>query len=191
MSTTNEGESLTESEVARILPAVAQIESVLDPDALLPAIAKQLRGLVKYEALVLYLVGPDGLMSLAHSAGEPKALSNTETGGAQIVEAIEKRQALVRSHDSIHVLAQPLLYGEKLVGVLGLEANQSRTFGKRGVSLVQMIAGNLATAIENATLHREARWYAGLLAMLYEAGKEMGAKARYLRCGCFNMGGSR
>jgi len=38
-----------------------------------------------------------------------------------------------------------------------------------------LYVGNLATAIENATLHRDARWYAGLLAMLYEAGKEMGA----------------
>jgi sigma-B regulation protein RsbU (phosphoserine phosphatase) len=88
---------------------------------------------------------------------------------------VERRQPFVRSHDSIHVLTQPLLYGEKLVGVLALEASQSRTFGKRGVSLVHMIAGNLATAIENATLHRDARWYAGLLAMLYEAGKEMAA----------------
>jgi sigma-B regulation protein RsbU (phosphoserine phosphatase) len=175
LTTPTEKDELTESEVAQILPAVAQIESVLDPEALLPAIAKQLRSLVKYEALVLYLVGPEGGMVLAHSAGEPRALSNPETGGAQIVEAVEKRESFVRSHDSIHVLVQPLLYGEKLVGVLGLEANQSRTFGKRGVSLVQMIAGNLATAIENATLHRDAKWYAGLLAMLYEAGKEMGA----------------
>lgn len=175
MSTTSEREALTESEVARILPAVAHIESVLDPEALLPAIARQLRSLVKYEALVLYLVGPDGGMQFAHGAGEAKALSNPATGVAQISETVETRQPFVRSHDSIHVLTQPLLYGEKLVGVLGLEANQSRTFGKRGVSLVDMIAGNLATAIENATLHRDARWYAGLLAMLYEAGKEMGA----------------
>ena len=175
MATNNEGESLTESEVAQILPAVARIESVLDPDALLPAIAKQLRELVKYETLVLYLVGPEGTLNVAHGEGEPKALANAATGGAQVLETVEKREALVRSHDSIHVLTQPLLYGEKLVGVLGLEANQSRTFGKRGVSLVQMIAGNLATAIENATLHRDARWYAGLLAMLYEAGKEMGS----------------
>jgi len=120
-------------------------------------------------------VGPDGVLNLAHRAGEPKALANPETGGAQVTETVTSREAFVRSHESIHVLTQPLLYGEKLVGVLGLEANQSRTFGKRGVSLVQMIAGNLATAIENATLHRDARWYAGLLAMLYEAGKEMGA----------------
>jgi sigma-B regulation protein RsbU (phosphoserine phosphatase) len=175
VSTTQEREPLTESEVAQILPAVAQIESVLDPEALLPAIAKQIKSLVKYEALVLYLVGPDGVMRLAHGAGEPKALSNSATGGAQIGETIERHQPFVRSHDAIHVLTEPLLHGDKLVGVLGLEANQSRTFGKRGVSIVHMIAGNLATAIENATLHRDARWYAGLLAMLYEAGKEMGA----------------
>ncbi|MEO8362353.1 MAG: GAF domain-containing protein, partial [Vicinamibacteria bacterium] len=170
-----EKDELTESEVAQILPAVAQIESELDPEALLPAIANQLRGLVKYEALLLYLVGPDGTLRVAHGEGEPTSLIVAETGGAQVTETMEKRQALVRSHDSIHVLTQPLIYRDRLVGVLGLEANQSRTFGKRGVLLVNMIAGNLATAIENATLHRDARWYAGLLAMLYEAGKEMGA----------------
>ena len=175
MTTNNERESLTESEVAQILPAVAQIESVLDPEALLPAIAQQLRSLVKYEALVLYAVGQDGGLHKAHGEGEPRALSNPESGGAQVVETFEKREAFVRSHDSIHVLTQPLMYGDRLVGVLGLEANQSRTFGKRGVSLVHMIAGNLATAIENANLHRDARWYAGLLAMLHEAGKEMGS----------------
>ena len=71
MATNNEGESLTESEVAQILPAVARIESVLDPEALLPAIAKQLRELVKYETLVLYLVGPEGTLNVAHGEGEP------------------------------------------------------------------------------------------------------------------------
>jgi sigma-B regulation protein RsbU (phosphoserine phosphatase) len=153
---------------------MAQIDSVLDPEALFPAIAKQLRSLVKYEVLLLY-AAEEGGFRVAFGEGEPKALSDPATGGAQLRETTLKRAALVRAHDSTHVLTQPLMYGEKLVGVLGLEANQSRTFGKRGVSLVQMIAGNLATAIENANLYREARWYSGLLAMLHEAGKEMGS----------------
>lgn len=173
VATSNEAELLTESEVAQILPAVARIESELDPEVLLPAIAKQLRSLVKYEALVLYLVDPEGRLNVAHSTGEPRALYNPATGGAQVAESVDRSEALVRLHETTHVLTQPLIKSGKLVGVLGLEANQSRTFGKRGVALVHMIAGNLATAIENATLHRDARWYAGLLAMLYEAGKEM------------------
>ena len=103
-----EKDELTESEVAKILPAVAQIESVLDPEALLPAIAKQLRGLVKYEVMVLYLVSPEGGLQVAHGEGEPKALSIPETGGGQVFETVEKRQPFVRSHDSIHVLTQRL-----------------------------------------------------------------------------------
>ena len=35
-----------------------------------------------------------------------------------------------------------------------------------------MLASHLAVAIENATLYRETRWYAGLLATLHEIGKE-------------------
>lgn len=167
-----EKDELTEHEVAQILPAMAQIDSVLDPEALFPAIAKQLRSLVKYEALVIY-VAQENTFKVALGEGELKALSDPNTGGAQLRETSEKREALVKAHDSIHVLTQPLMYRDRLVGILGLEANQSRTFGKRGVSLVRMIAGNLATAIENANLYREARWYSGLLAMLHEAGKEM------------------
>ncbi len=174
VSNHNEGESLSESEVARILPAMAQIEAVLDPDALFPAIAKQLQNLVKYEALLLYVVHEGGLR-VAHTEGEPRALADPATGAAQVIDTAQSRETRVRAHDSIHVLTQPLVYNDRLVGVLGVEANQSRTFGKRGVSLVQMIAGNLATAIENANLHRDSKWYSGLLAMLYEAGKEMGA----------------
>ena len=169
-----EKDELTESEVAQILPAVARIDSVLDPEELFPAIAKQLRSLVKYEVLLLYAAEEKGF-KVVFGEGEPKALSDPATGGAQLIETTQRREALVRAHDSIHVLTQPLMYGDKMVGVLGLEANQSRTFGKRGVSLVRMIAGNLATAIENANLYREARWYSGLLAMLHEAGKEMGS----------------
>lgn len=169
-----EHDALTESEVALILPAVAQIDSVLEPEALFPAIAKQLQSLVKYEVLLLYVAHEDGFR-VAFGEGEPLALSDSSTGGAQLIETTQTRETRVRAHDHIHVLTQPLLYGDKLVGVLGLEANQSRTFGKRGVSLVKMIAGNLATAIENANLYREAHWYSGLLAMLHEAGKEMGS----------------
>jgi len=52
LTTPIEKDEPTEFEVAQILPSVAQTESVLDPDALLPAIARQLRSLVYYEALV-------------------------------------------------------------------------------------------------------------------------------------------
>ena len=37
---------------------------------------------------------------------------------------------------------------------------------------LRILAGHLAVAIDNANLYREARWYAGLLATLYEIGKE-------------------
>lgn len=168
-------ESLTEAEIASLLPAVAEIEAVLDPEALFPAIAQQLRGLVKYDSLALYLGTPETALRLVHRAGEVTLGLPGTPVAEQIRESANGAKTILREADGAHVLAQPLVRRGRLIGVLALGAKASRTFGKRGVTLVQMMAGNLATAIENSTLYKDARWYAGLLAMLYDAGKEMGS----------------
>src|SRR5262249_23994680 len=45
-------------------------------------------------------------------------------------------------------------------------------FHEEARAALVVLAGHLAIAIENATLYRETRWYAGLLATLYDIGKE-------------------
>lgn len=168
-------EPLTEAELASLLPAMAEIDAVLDPEALFPAIAQQLRSVVKYEALALFLGAPEGELRLVHRVGDAALGEPGSLSAAQIRESAQTSKPIVREFDGTHVLAQPLIYRGRLIGVIALAAKASRTFGKRGVTLVQMIARNLATAIENSMLYRDARWYAGLLAMLYDAGKEMGS----------------
>jgi sigma-B regulation protein RsbU (phosphoserine phosphatase) len=56
--------------------------------------------------------------------------------------------------------------------VLNVEGPRVEDFTPDVISALQLIASHLAVAIENATYHRETRWYAGLLATLYEIGKE-------------------
>jgi sigma-B regulation protein RsbU (phosphoserine phosphatase) len=69
-------------------------------------------------------------------------------------------------------MAIPLLHGERLIGVLNVEGPDPEAFGVDARAALQVLAGHLAVAIANATLYRETRWYAGLLATLYEIGKE-------------------
>src|SRR4029079_3043704 len=69
-------------------------------------------------------------------------------------------------------LAIPLIHRDRLVGVLNVEGPDPDAFHAEARAALFVLAGHLAVAIENATLYREARWYAGLLATLYEIGKE-------------------
>ena len=69
-------------------------------------------------------------------------------------------------------LAIPLVHREKLVGVLNIEGPDVEAFTPDARLALRVLASHLAVAIENATLYKETRWYAGLLATLYDVGKE-------------------
>ena len=64
------------------------------------------------------------------------------------------------------------MHRDKLVGVLNIEGPEVEAFTPEAQMALGVLASHLAVAIENATLYRETRWYAGLLATLYEIGKE-------------------
>ena len=69
-------------------------------------------------------------------------------------------------------LAIPLVHRDRLVGVLNIEGPDAEAVHAGGAHRAAGAGRHLAVAIENATLYRETRWYAGLLATLYEIGKE-------------------
>src|SRR4029079_7448687 len=71
-------------------------------------------------------------------------------------------------------LAIPLIHRDRLVGVLNVEGPDADAYHAEARAALLVLAGHLAVAIENATLYREARWYAGLLATLYEIGEACG-----------------
>jgi sigma-B regulation protein RsbU (phosphoserine phosphatase) len=69
-------------------------------------------------------------------------------------------------------LAIPLVHRDKLVGVLNIEGPEVEAFTPEAQTALAVLASHAAVAIENATLYKEAQWYAGLLGTLYEIGKE-------------------
>src|SRR5437867_10559750 len=58
--------------LAELLPIVGEIGSVLDPDALLPTIARQLRRVVDYKLLDIFIPDKDGSLVPALLDGYPR-----------------------------------------------------------------------------------------------------------------------
>jgi sigma-B regulation protein RsbU (phosphoserine phosphatase) len=177
---------LTAELLGRLLPIVAEINAVLDPDQLLPTIARQLRGLVDYQMLDIFLPEKDGRLAPAFVAGYAPEMGGVRLRpGEGIVGTAAQRRETVYVDDVsrdpryvavvpgvVYELAIPLLHRERLVGVLNVEGSDPRAFTVEARTALQLLAGHLAVAIENATLYRESRRYAELLSTLHDIGKE-------------------
>jgi sigma-B regulation protein RsbU (phosphoserine phosphatase) len=173
--------------LADLLPIVREIGSVLDKDALLPAIAAQLKRIVNYKILDIFLPAADGLLHPAYVDGYEKheAWRYTVRPGQGIVGAaalarepifvpdVTKDPRYVSFFPGVRAeLAIPLLHRDKLVGILNIEGPDVEAFTPEAQTALRVLASHLAAAIENATLYKETRWYAGMLATLYDIGKE-------------------
>ena len=174
--------------LADLLALVGEINGVLDPDELFPAIAEKLRRIVDYRILDIFVPDEAGNLYPAHVEGYEA--ENRERFRLRPGEGIVGTAALTRevifvpdvSRDPRYVsffpgvvaeLAMPLVNQDRLVGVLNIEGPSVEAFTPAARTALQVLASHLAVAIENATLYRETRWYAGLLATLHEIGKEI------------------
>ncbi len=173
--------------LADLLSVVREVNAVLDPARLLPTIAQQIRRIVDYRILDIFLADEHGDLVPAHVEGYESGmdLARRIRPGEGIVGAAARSGEPVYvpdvSQDPRYIalfpgvvaeLAIPLRHRDRLVGVLNVEGPDADAFGEDARNALRVLAGHLAVAIDNATLYREARWYAGLLATLYEIGKE-------------------
>ena len=170
-----------------LLPIVGEVNSVLDPEALFPTIARELRRIIDYRILDIFLSQPDGSLVPAYYVGYDPGVAaglRLKPGEGIVGAAAESRETVFVedvSRDSRYLelapgvvseLAIPLLNRDRLVGVLNIEGPNPKAFHPGARTALQVLANHLAVAIENAQFHRETRWYAGLLATLYDIGKE-------------------
>lgn len=173
--------------LAELLAIVGELAGVLEPEALFRLIAQQLRRIVDYRVLDIFLPDAEGLLAPAHVEGYDVALSprlRVRPGEGIVGAAAESREPVFVpdvSQDPRYIacfpgvrseLAIPLLGKQRLVGVLNVEGPSAEAFTPVARTALRVLAGHLAVAIENATLYGEARRYATLLASLYEIGKE-------------------
>lgn len=155
-----------------LIPLVAELNAALDPPELFAALGPLLRRVVAHEGLAVHLTQPDGSLQRVHAEGSatglgtaPAAVTAAAASRAPVLDA-ERGERRAASAE----LALPLAHGERLVGVLHLLAAPEDLAAANDA--LAALAGPIAVAISNAAQHREARWYAGLLATLYEIGKE-------------------
>ena len=173
--------------LADLLAIVGDIAGVLEPDELFHVIAQRLRRIVDSRILDIFLPDAEGFLAPAHVEGYERELSpqfRVRVGEGIVGAAAQSREPVFVadvSRDPRYIpffpgvvteLAIPLLGKDRLVGVLNIEGPAAEPFTPAARAALQVLAGHLAIAIENATLYRETRWYAGLLATLYEIGKE-------------------
>ena len=174
--------------LAELLPIVGELSAVLDPDELLQAIADRVRRLVVgAKVLDIYLSEPDGFLAPALAVGYDQSTDTSRrirVGEGVVGAAAAAREPIFVpdvARDPRYItgepgvsaeLAIPLVHRDRLIGVLNIEAASAGAFSDEVRAALGVLAGHLAIAIENATLHRETRWYAGLLAILYDIGKE-------------------
>jgi sigma-B regulation protein RsbU (phosphoserine phosphatase) len=170
-----------------LLALVGEINGVLDPDELFDAIARKLRRVVDYRILDIFLPDQDGFLVPAYVVGYDRDLASRfklRVGEGIVGAAAAAREPVFVADvtkDPRYVsffpgvvaeLAIPLLNKGRLVGVLNIEGPTDEAFTAPARTALLVLAGHLAVAIENATLYRETRRYAALLATLYEIGKE-------------------
>jgi sigma-B regulation protein RsbU (phosphoserine phosphatase) len=184
----SKGVPLSGDALADLLSIVGELSAVLDPGELLQAIADRVRRLVVGgKVLDIYLAEPDGFLAPALAVGYDQSTDTSRrirVGEGVVGAAAAAREPVFVpdvARDPRYItgasgvsaeLAIPLVHRDRLIGVLNIEAAAADAFSEEVRAALGVLAGHLAIAIENATLHRETRWYAGLLAILYDIGKE-------------------
>ena len=169
-----------------LLELSQEFSTILDLDRLMEAVAVALRRIVRYDSYTLFGLGGEtgGEMRLEHLASyrydQRTPLESVPVDEGVIGAAIKtRRPALVSStpthsrhgatRDGIRSeVAIPLQLRDRVVGVLALESELD-VFTPQHVEMLQVLASQLAAAIENARLHRQtaldaARLKADLLA---------------------------
>ena len=168
-----------------------EITSILDLDQLLKKIAELTHRIVPYEIFAIFLVD-EKMQELYHrfSIGYPqdvvKRLRIPIGEGITGTAAFDRKPVVVddvrnypRYIEAVKgarsELAVPLIAHNYVVGVLDIESKEIGYFREEQVRLLNLLASQIAIAIENAKLYESERKSRELLALLYEISLDMGS----------------
>jgi sigma-B regulation protein RsbU (phosphoserine phosphatase) len=148
-----------------------RISSSLDLEEVMTLILQCLREVVAFDAGGVYLVDPDtmAIMRLTAKGYEPEMEARVGLKfGRGIVGWVAKNVQPVIigdvSSDDRYLNARdatrseivvPLLMGERIVGVINLESDETDAFTRADLELIKTFGSQAAISIERAKLHRE------------------------------------
>ena len=166
-----------------------RINSTLDLDEVLARIGEIVKRAIDYEIFAILLLNEKTRELRVHfSLGHPRELVKSlriKVGEGIVGRAAQSRRsvlvndvgndpAYIPSLSSIRSeLAVPLIFKGRLIGVMDLEAPQPDFFDDSHVNLLELLAGRMAFAIENARLYRRTLRQARTLHLLNEISREL------------------
>jgi len=172
-----------------MLEVSERINSTLDLDELMARIAEIVKRAIDYEVFAILLLNEKTQeLRIRFSLGHPSELVRSlrikvgegivgraaQTRRAVLVNDVQADPAYIPSLPSIRSeLAVPLMFKGRLIGVIDLEAPQADFFNDSHLNLLELLAGRMAMAIENARLYRRSLRQARTLQILNEISREL------------------
>jgi sigma-B regulation protein RsbU (phosphoserine phosphatase) len=172
-----------------MLEVSERINSTLDLDELMARIAEIVKRAIDYEVFAILLLNektqelrvrfsighPDELVrTLRIKVGEGIVGRAAQLRRSVLVNDVLKDPAYIQSLPSVRSeLAVPLTFKNRLIGVLDLEALWPDFFNESHLNLLELLAGRMAMAIENARLYRRSVRQARTLQLLNEISREL------------------
>jgi sigma-B regulation protein RsbU (phosphoserine phosphatase) len=172
-----------------MLEVSERISSTLDLDELMARIAEIVKRAIEYEVFAILLLNektqelrvrfsighPEEVVrSLRVKVGEGIVGRAAQTRRSILVNDVQKDPAYIASLPSMRSeLAVPLIFKSRPIGVIDLEAPLPDFFNDSHVNLLELLAGRMAMAIENARLYRRSLRQARTLQLLNEISREL------------------
>jgi sigma-B regulation protein RsbU (phosphoserine phosphatase) len=177
---------------AEVLATLAEIgegvNSSLDLDEVLARTAALIKRHIDYEIFgVLMLEGNGAYLKFRFSIGYPRELAENlrvplghgitgtaaATGHSVRVSDVSQDDRYIAGIENVRSeLAVPLVLQGKCIGVLDVQSRHLDYFTPEQQSILTLLAGRLAIAIENARLYQKERTQAETLLLLNEVGRE-------------------
>lgn len=145
--------------------ASRQVAAVLEPDRLLGTLAGLVTDSFGYAHTSIYLVDPDSSQLVLRAQSGDGARSSPETqdlplnagdapgGGSLVIRAADTGAPALTASE----LAVPIRLADRLLGVLHVESDSSRTLNEEDLFALSTLADQLAVGLENARLFAEER----------------------------------
>jgi sigma-B regulation protein RsbU (phosphoserine phosphatase) len=166
-----------------------QITSTLDLEVLMVRIAELVKRVIDYKVFAILLLNDRTQeLRIRSSVGHPEERVRKlriKVGEGIVGRAVLERKSIlvndVQSEPSYieslpdikSELAIPLILKNRVIGVIDLEADAPGFFTDQHVNLLELLAGRMAMAIENARLYRRSLRQSRTLQLLNEISREL------------------
>ncbi|MGH9378643.1 MAG: GAF domain-containing protein, partial [Terriglobia bacterium] len=172
-----------------LVQAGERLNTTLDLDELMQRIAETVKAVIDYDIFAILLLNEKAQeLRIRFSVGHPRDSVRdlrikvtegivgraVETRKSVLVNDVTEEAAYIQSIPAVRSeLAVPLIFKNRVIGVLDLEAPWLGFFTEQHQNLLELLAGRIAVAIENARLYRRSQRQWRTLQLLNEISREL------------------